>query len=75
MFEPKPLAPLPLRCRILGALELAPMTVLQLATSLDVTQNRVRRMMVELREAGVAHITGTVQGLNGHPRNVWSLAA
>lgn len=51
------------------------MTPVQLATCLDVTQNRVRRMMVELREAGVASVTSTVQGLNGHPRNVWSLVA
>lgn len=75
MSEPKPLGPLPLRCRILGALELAPMTPAQLAKCLDVTQNRVRRAMAEFREAGVTRVIDTQQGVNGHPRNVWSLTA
>lgn len=71
----QPLRPLPLRCRILGALELAPMTILQLADSLDAGEAYVRRMIVELHKLGVLQETGIRRHGTGRPWKVWSVVA
>lgn len=67
--------PLPLRVRVLGALELAPMTVFMLSTSLDVSQISVQHKIDDLRRLGVIAKCAVERGREGRPWNVYGIAA
>lgn len=69
------LGPKPLIKRLIGALELAPMTVDQLAIRLTVGEASVRTRLAELRELGVAGPVSAVKRPSQRPRKIWSLAA
>lgn len=67
--------PMPVRCRLLRALELAPMTVRQASTCLSVGEQYARRTMFELYEMGVVREIGSRRHGTGRPRKVWEIAA
>lgn len=66
--------PLPMRCRALGALELAPMTIRQLARRLSTSEPYARKTIDELRGLGVIRPAGTIAS-KGRPGCLWSIAA
>lgn len=67
--------PLPLRIRVLTALELAPMTVRALSTALDANQLSVQHTIDDMRGLGVVAKCGVEHGRMGRAWNVYRIAA
>lgn len=67
--------PTPIRCRLLGALQLAPMTIGQASRCLDARPAYVQRVIADLRGLGVVAVSGARHCRNGRPEKVWRLAA
>lgn len=67
--------PQPLRVRILAALELAPMTTVQLSLALSANRVSVQHWVDELHRMGVIEPKRRQHVRNGRPRNVWGIAA
>lgn len=69
------MSPQPLRCRLLGALELAPMTITQVSRCLDAQPSYVQRLIAELRSLGVVRETGSMRRRTCRPEKLWQVAA
>lgn len=65
--------PLPLRCRILYALELAPMTGRELVRCLSVPQSCVSKMLEHLCRLRAVARAGSVKIVRGRPLTVYGL--
>lgn len=67
--------PLPLRVRVLAALELAPMTARVLARALGVSVGSIRHQIHDFVALGVIARCGVERGRNGHPWYVYRINA
>ena len=68
------MSPRPLRTRIIGALELAPMTTVQLTRALSANPASVRHYVDELRGMRLISAARRQRVLDGRPRSVWRLS-
>lgn len=68
------MSPRPLRTRIIGALELAPMTTAQLTRALSANPASVRHCVDELRGMRLIAAAHHQRVRNGRPRSVWRLS-
>lgn len=66
---------LPLRCRVIGAMELQPMTIPQISLCLDARPAYVQRVVSDLRSVGAARCAGSRHRRTGRPEKVWELVA
>lgn len=69
------MSPAPLRCRLLGALELVPMTVAQVARCLDARPAYVQRIVADMRRLGAVREVGKRHRRTCRPEKLWGIAA
>lgn len=69
------MSPLPLRCRILGALELQAMSAPQLARCLCARTTYIQRLLAELRKLGVVRSAGAQRTGNWRPERKFEVRA
>lgn len=67
--------PLPLRTRVLSALELCPMSTRALATALSTPVASIQHAMYDLAKLSVVAVIGVEAGQVGRPWNVYRIAA